>query len=255
VTRNVDSEAAKALTDLGAEMVVGDFTNPQSLEAAAVGADTIFAMTTPFEGGIEAETAQGITLVDAAVAAGVGHYIFTSVASADKDTGIPHFDSKYEVEKHLAKTSLSWTVIAPVYFMENLFLPQVLDGLRQGTYAAPLPADLPLQQVAVDDIGMFGAHIVENSDAFAGHRLDIAGDELTSARSAEILGKVLEKPVAHFEVPMDQIRAFSEDFAIMYEWFISTGYTVDIEGLRSKYPDVGWHRFGEWASKAVPAAI
>jgi uncharacterized protein YbjT (DUF2867 family) len=54
-------------------------------------------MTTPFEGGMQAETRQGISAADAAKAAGV-HLVFTSVGSANRQTGIPHFDSKYEVE-------------------------------------------------------------------------------------------------------------------------------------------------------------
>ena len=255
MTRNVDSDKAKSLAGEGAEMVAGDFTDPQTLVAAATGVDAMFAMSTPFEGGMEAEVRQGNALVDAAVAAGVDHFVFTSVASADKDTEIPHFDSKYEVEKHLATTGLTWSVIAPVYFMENLFIPQVLDGVRAGKYAVPLPADVRLQQVALADIGAFGAHVVENRDVFAGQRVDIASDELTSAQSAEELTRVLGRPIVHFEVPMNQLRAFSEDFALMYEWFISTGYTADIEGLRTKYPDVGWHRFAEWADKVVAGAV
>jgi len=253
MTRNVASEASRALTALGAEMVTGDFADPVSLVAAATGVDTVFAMSTPFEAGMEAEVAQGNALVDAAVAAGVDHFVYTSVASADENTGIPHFDSKYEVEKHLTASGLTWTVIAPVYFMENLFMPQTMEGLGNGVYASPLPADLKLQQVAVADIGAFGAHVVGNRDDFAGRRVEIATDELTSAQSAEVLSRILDRPIATFEVPMDQIRAFSEDFALMFEWFIDTGYSVDIEGLASDYPDVGWHRFADWAEEAVPA--
>ena len=54
---------------------------------------------------------------------------------------------------------------------------------------------------------------------------------------------------------MEQIRAFSEDFALMYEWFIETGYSVDIGGLRTAYPEVGWHRFADWAAAVVPPAL
>src|SRR5262249_42796265 len=58
-------------------------------------------MSTPYEQGAEKEIAQGITITDAAKAAGVAHLIYSSVASANRATGIPHFDSKYEVEKRL----------------------------------------------------------------------------------------------------------------------------------------------------------
>ena len=255
MTRNVESDAARAVAALGADLVAGDFRDSNSLAAAVAGVDTVFAMGTPFEAGEDAEIAQGIALVDAAVAAEIDHFVYSSVASADKSTGIPHFDSKWEVEKHLASTELDWSVSAPVYFMENLFFGENLDALRNGSYPISLPADLALQQVAVADIGAFGATVVDRKEDFVGRRVDIAGDELTSAESAAALSQLLDRPVEHFEVPMEQIRAYSEDLALMYEWFIETGYAVDIDGLRTSYPEVGWHRFADWAADMVPPAL
>ncbi len=233
LTRNVESDAAQAVAALRVDLVAGDFGDAASLAAAVAGVDTVFAMGTPFEAGEAAEVAQGVAIVDAAVGADIDHFVYTSVASADKNTGIPHFDSKFEVETHLASTELDWSVIAPVYFMENLFFGENLGALQNGSYPTPLPSDLSLQQVAVADIGAFGALVVDRKDDFVGRRQDIASDELTSTGTAVLLGQLLERPVEHFEVPMEQIRAFSEDFAIMYEWFIDTGYSVDIDGLRA----------------------
>ena len=254
ITRNIESDAAKELTSLGAEMVRAEFTDPDSLGAALVDVDAVFAMTTPFEAGIDAETAQGVALVDAAVAAGVGHFVYSSVASANKATGVPHFDSKYRVEEHLVATDLRGSVIAPVYFMGNLFFPDTLNGLKEGTYTIALPSDLPLQQIATEDIGAFAAHVLANPEEFSGKRIDIAGDELSSEKSAEVLAEIVGKPLSVVEVPIEAIRSFSEDFALMYEWFASTGYSADVEGLRSSYPEVGWTRFEEWAAR-VPAAL
>jgi uncharacterized protein YbjT (DUF2867 family) len=254
ITRNIESDAAKELTSLGAEMVRAEFTDPDSLGAALVDVDAVFAMTTPFEAGIDAETAQGVALVDAAVAAGVGHFVYSSVASANKATGVPHFDSKYRVEEHLVATDLRGSVIAPVYFMGNLFFPDTLNGLKEGTYTIALPSDLPLQQIATEDIGAFAAHVLANPEEFSGKRIDIAGDELSSEKSAEVLADIVGKPLSVVEVPIEAIRSFSEDFALMYEWFASTGYSADVEGLRSSYPEVGWTRFEEWAAR-VPAAL
>ena len=255
MTRNVESEAARPVATLGVDLVAGDFRDPDSLAAAVAGVDTVFAMGTPFEAGEEAEVIQGVAIVDAAAGADIDHFVYTSVASADKSTGIPHFNSKWDVEKHLAATGLDWSVIAPVYFMENLFFGENLDAIKNGSYPTPLPSDLSLQQVAVADIGAFGALVVDRKDDFVGHRVEIASDELTSAASAVVLSQLLDRPVEHFEVPMEQIRAFSEDFAVMYEWFIETGYSVDIDGLRTAYPVVGWHRFADWAAVVVPPAL
>ena len=254
ITRNTESDAARELAALGAEMVRAEFTDAESLAAALDGVDAVFAMTTPFEAGVEAETAQGVALVDAAAVAGVDHFVYSSVASADKATGVPHFDSKYRVETHLAASGLRWSVIAPVYFMSNLFFPDVLIGLKNGTYAIPLPDDLPLQQIATEDIGGFAAHVLANPEEFSGRRIDIAGDELSSRESAYVLSDVLGRSVSVFEAPIDGIRSFSEDLALMYEWFVSTGYVADVSGLRASYPEVAWTRFSEWAAR-VPAAL
>ena len=211
-------------------------------------------MTTPFEAGVEVETAQGVALINAAAASDVDHFVYSSVASADKATGVPHFDSKYRVEEHLASSGLRWTVIAPVYFMDNLFFPDTLNGLREGQYAIALPADLPLQQIAVEDIGAFAAHVLADPDRFDGKRVDIAGDELSSRESADVLANALGRPVSVVEVPIDAIRGFSEDLALMYEWFVSDGYSVDIDGLRSAHPEVGWTRFADWTAR-VPDLV
>src|SRR5713226_6618622 len=88
-------------------------------------------MTTP-AGGTDAEIRQGIAAADAAKAAGV-HLVFTSVGSANRQTGIPHFDSKYEVEKHIAKVGVRATILAPVAFMENLYFIREQSSSLKGS--------------------------------------------------------------------------------------------------------------------------
>lgn len=255
LTRDVNSKGAKALQQAGAELVAGDFADPDSLVRAAKGVDAVFAMSTPFEAGEHAETQQGIAIVDAAVRAGVDHLVYNSVASADRETGIPHFDSKFAVEQHLRGTKLHWTIVAPVAFMENVLYPQSLDGLRKGVYAVALPENRKLQQVAVQDIGAFSAHVLAHRDAFVGKRIDIAGDELTPGETAKAIGDALGREMKFFELPIAQIRSFSEDMALMYEWFDRVGYSADIAGLRAQYPDVGWTRYGDWARHVLPGVL
>jgi uncharacterized protein YbjT (DUF2867 family) len=247
LTRNSASPAANRLREQGVEIAVGDFTDHDSLVRAARGVDAVYAMSTPFEQGVEKETAQGITITDAAKAAGVAHLIFSSVASADRATGIPHFDSKYEVEKHIQASGVPYTIVAPVFFMENLLQPWMLPGLRQAKLAMALPASRSLQQIAVADIGAFVVAAIERGDTIFGRRFDIAGDELTGEEAAAILSKVTGHEVHYEELPPDVLRAQSEDMALMFEWFDSTGYAADIESLRRDFPGVKWHTFEEWA--------
>ena len=246
MTRNADSSAAEKLRLRGVEVVAGDFTDQDSLVRAASGVDTIFTMTTPFEKGVAAETAQGIAITNAAKAAEIGHLVYSSVANADKATGIPHFDSKYEVEKHIAASGVPYTIIAPVYFMENLTAPWSVPGLRQGNLALALPADRPLQQIAVQDIGAFTAAIIARRETVFGHRFDIAGDEVSGAESAAIFSKATGRNLQYASFPPDALRAQSEDMALMFKWLNDSGYSADIPGLRRDFPEVSWHDFATW---------
>jgi uncharacterized protein YbjT (DUF2867 family) len=246
LTRNVGSPAAEKLRQRGVDVVAGDFSDHDSLVRAASGVDTIFTMTTPFEKGVEAETAQGIAITNAAKEAGVGHFIYSSVANADKATGIPHFDSKYEVEKHIASTGLPYTIIAPVYFMENLTTPWSVPGLRQGKLALALPANRPLQQIAVKDIGAFAAAIVKRRESVFGQRFDIAGDELSGEESAAYLSNATGRNIQYESFPPDALRAQSEDMTLMFEWLNDTGYSADIARLRWDFPEVSWLDFATW---------
>jgi uncharacterized protein YbjT (DUF2867 family) len=249
MTRNVASPVSKQLRKQGVEVVAGDFTDQDSLVRAASGVDTIFTMTTPFEEGVARETAQGITITEAAKAAGVGHLVYSSVASADRATGIPHFESKYEVEKHIVSSGVPNTIIAPVYFMDNLVQPWTLPTLRQGKLALAMPATRPLQQISVADIGAFAAAVIERREAVFGHRFDIAGDELSGDDSVVILSKVTSRKFVYEGFPPEALRAQSEDLALMFEWFDRTGYVVDVTGLRRDFPEVKWHDFEAWARK------
>lgn len=247
LTRNVDSPKAQALTAKGVAVVAGDFTNHESLVEAATGVDAIYAMTTPFEQGMEAETAQGLAMIKAAKEAGVGHLVYSSVASADRNTGIPHFDSKYEVEKVLVDSGIPYSISAPVYFMDNLLAPWTLPSLKEGALSAPMPGDRLLQQIAVDDIGQFAVALIERRERVFGERFDIAGDDLTNNDLTEILSRILDREIKYQGFPAQVMKEQNEDMGIMYEWFDKTGYAADISALKQNFPEVGWQTFESWA--------
>jgi uncharacterized protein YbjT (DUF2867 family) len=243
LTRKADSPAASELRGRGADLTVGDFDDRASLERAMRGVDAVYLMATPFGAGIDAEVRQGKAAADVAADSGVRHLVYSSVSDADRQTGIPHFDSKYAIERHIQRLGIPYTIIAPAYFMENLDL----RGVGAGRLALPLPASRPLQQTAVADIAGFAALVLESREPFLGKRLDIASDELTGRAMAEILSRVTGHTVEFLEVPVETVRARSEDLALMFEWFDRVGYSADIPALRREYPDVGWHSFEAWA--------
>jgi uncharacterized protein YbjT (DUF2867 family) len=244
VTRDPNSSQAKSLANAGATLVAASLEDTAAITKALEGATSLFAMTTP-SGGTDAETRQGVAAADAAKAAGV-HLVFTSVGSANRQTGIPHFDSKYEVEKHIAKVGVRATILAPVYFMENLYFAK--GQLAKGIYAAALPPTRTLAQVAVADIGAVAVRVLEDAGRFTGKRFDLASDELTGNDVVAILSRVTGRPFAYYQVPLDVIRQrMGEDGARMYEWLDRVGYTVDRAALHREFPDVAFHDFESWA--------
>ncbi len=245
LTRKPDSDAARRLAATGADIVAGDLADTASLAKAASGVETMFLMGSP--AGAEQETRQGILAADVAKAAGVGHLIYSSVADANKKTGIPHFESKYRVESHLAGLGIPTTISAPVAFMENAVSPFSLGALRQGTHAFAMPPKRVLQLVALADIGAFVTVLVERREQVFGQRFDFAGDELSGEEQAKILSQAIGRPISYQEIPIAAIRQQSEDIALMSEWFDRIGYDVDIAALQKNFPEVRWHSFADWA--------
>ncbi|WP_457152582.1 NmrA/HSCARG family protein [Mesorhizobium sp. P5_C1] len=247
LTRKPDSEAARQLALSGAEIVAGDLADAASVVRAAKDVETMFLMGNSYEAGMQEETRQGIIAADAAKAAGVGHLIYSSVADADKKTGIPHFESKYLVEKHVVGLGIPYTISAPVAFMENVVAPWSIGALSQGTYAFAMPPERVLQLVALADIGGFVAALAERREQVFGKRFDFAGDELSGEKQARILSEAIGRPIRYQEIPLAVARQQSEDAALMFEWFDRVGYDVDITALRKDFPEVRWHSFADWA--------
>ena len=247
LTRKPESPAAQALAQRGVAIVQGDFDDRGTLENAAHGVDTVFAMSTPFGTNAATEAREGINVVRAASAVGVKHLVYSSVAGADRATGIPHFDSKFEVEKEIRRSGVAFTIVAPVFFMENFLAEWMAPGIAKGSLALALPATRRLQMIAVADIAQFIALVIERRDKFLGERIDIASDELTGVRAAATITEVSGRHVEYVALSLDTIRQYSDDQARMLEWFDRVGYDADILGLRSQYPEVAWHRFSDWA--------
>src|SRR6202035_4528399 len=242
LTRKPDSDAARQLMSAGADLVTGDLGDAASVLRAAGGIDTMFLMGNSNEAGTEEETRQGIIAAEAAKAAGVGHLIYSSVADANNKTGIPHFDSKYLVEKHVAGLGIPYTISAPVAFMENIVAPWSIGALRQGTQAFAMPPKRVLQLVALADIGAFVAALVERREQVFGKRFDFAGDELSGEEQAKIISHAIGSPINYQEIQCAAARQQSEDAAIRVEWFESVGYDAELAALRRDSSEVRWQR-------------
>ena len=237
LTRDSQKPEAQTLADHGAEVVQGDMEDRSDMERVLEGVYGIFSVQNFWETGYDREVQQGKTVADAAKEAGVQHCVYSSVGSAHRETGIPHFDSKWEVEEHLRELDLPYTVLRPVFFMQNWEMMR--EPILGGTLPQPLDPDKPFQHVAVEDIGAFATIAFEHPDEWIGREVDIAGDEQTMPEIAETFGRVIGRDVDYYQVPWDQFEEqMGEEYAVMYRWFNDVGYEADTDVLRREYPEL-----------------
>ncbi|MFE1906713.1 NmrA/HSCARG family protein [Streptomyces gardneri] len=260
VTRDPDGTQALALAQAGAEVVRARMEDVDSLTAAAQGAWGLFSVQ-PTVGSpgtapdftAEDEVRWGVDVAEAAHAAGIGHLVFTSVAEADRhlEERLPvNLVSKWRIEQHIAALGLPATILRPVSFMENFTGGY---ALRNGTLSTGLAPEIPQQIMAVDDVGAVAALAFSRPEEWIGREVSLAGDELTPVRIAAAIGKALGIPLPYVQVPIEAIRALSEDFAYANEWLNTHGYRADIPATRRIHP--GTMDFDTWLERTGASQI
>jgi uncharacterized protein YbjT (DUF2867 family) len=245
LTRKPESDKARALSSTGVEVMQGDLNDAESLRTALAGAWGVFAVQNTWEAGVEGEEEQGKRIAHLAREAGVQHYVYTSVGSAHRHTGIPHFENKHRVEDTVRGLGFPSTVILrPVFFMENMVSPWFLNG---DNIAAAMDPATRLQMIAVDDIGLFGALAFTAAERLNGREIDLAGDAVTMPEATAVLSRALGRQLSFVRIPIEAVRQNSEDFALMLEWFDRVGYNADIKALEKEF-GVQLKTFEQWAS-------
>jgi uncharacterized protein YbjT (DUF2867 family) len=260
LTRDPNKPAAQALAQAGAEVVQGDNEDRASLDAALKGVYGVFAVQN-FWGpdvGVAGEKRQGKLIADAAKAANVQHFVYTSVGGAERNSGIPHFESKWQIEQHIRSLGLPATILRPVAFMDNYNWSR--GAILNGTFLSMgLHPDTIWQIIAVDDIGAFAALAFEQPEEYIGKAIEIAGDALTEPQVAATLSKVIGRPVQVASMPVDPSQPPDPEMAKMVQWANDAGYQADIPALRKLYPPLKrletWLRQTGWENaQPVPEA-
>src|SRR5438132_6082961 len=229
-----------ALAAAGVEGVQGDLTQRASLTPLVRNVDGFFVVTTPFGPDFsvhpEWEVQQGTTASDAAKAASVGHVVLSSVASADRNTGIPHFESKAKVEQYMRASRVPHTIVRPVAFMDNYASPWMTSSLQRGVMEVPLPPTTRQQLVAVKDIGEFVARAFDDPKAAIGKTVELAGDELACGELPAALSKKLGHQIRYVEQPEEEARKkMGDDGFRLFRFFKTVGYHVDIPALEAAW--------------------
>jgi uncharacterized protein YbjT (DUF2867 family) len=183
-------------------------------------------------------------VVDAAVAAGVGHLVYSSGDGAAADSPLPLFRVKFAIEEQIRASGLEQTILAPVHFMENLFNPWNVPGLRAGRLPSPIPVGQPLQQAAVAHVLALAALAVDRPDELAGERVPVASDELSAEQAAARVSAAIGRELEAAQLPAEELPP---PLQALFGWLERVGHRVDIEALHARYPQVGWHDYGAWA--------
>ncbi|WBB63595.1 NmrA/HSCARG family protein [Streptomyces sp. WMMC500] len=227
LVRDPDKPEARELADRGAELVRGDMDDAASLRRAMAGVHGVFSVQAlAYEPEtLAAEVRQGKAVADAAKEAGIRHFVYSSVGGAERETGIDHFESKAEIERHILALQLPATVLRPVFFMNNLL--HYADAAGERLMELPVKPDKPMQMIASDDIGFFAAAAFDDPEHYVGRQIELAGDEITFPEVAEVYERVTGVATRFTALPIEER---------MFEWFAEDGYQADIHALRQVHP-------------------
>ncbi|MGE5458538.1 MAG: NmrA/HSCARG family protein, partial [Methanococcaceae archaeon] len=248
LTRNANSDAARNLKANRAEIVEGNLEDQATIEKYLKDVKGVFSVQNFWEHGYQGEVNQGKTLVDAAKKAKIEYFVYSSVGSAPRNTGLAHFESKFEIENYLKQSGLNYTIFRPVFFMDNFL--SMRDQILNGRLVNAMEPNKPLQMIAVDDIGKFVAQAFTHPDIFHSKAIDIAGDSKTFPEIATIFSENLGEQVKYEKLDINEYKNIAGDeYAKMTDWFNRVGYDVDIKSLRENY-DVDLTSFKDWVKKA-----
>jgi uncharacterized protein YbjT (DUF2867 family) len=248
LVRTAESQSARRLSEQGIMLAIGDLDESVTLQAAMHDAYGVFAVLPLDQFGSQREIRRGRLMAEAAKAARVQHFIYSSVAGADRSEGVADLSAKYAIEQHIRAHSLPASVVRPAALMENLLTfehPRLVDGVA--LFRLAIHPEIRRQMIAVEDIGMIVADLFARPDQSIGQTLAIAGDELTGLQMADIYARVTGQPARYEEQPIEEVRVFSADAAAIYAWQNEHSFGVDIAHLRTVYPKLS--TFEAWLAQ------
>ncbi|MBZ5564419.1 MAG: NmrA/HSCARG family protein [Acidobacteriia bacterium] len=239
LTRDVSSEKAKALANLGVEVVAANVDDEASLQRAFQGAYGAFCVTFYWEHfSPEKELAQATAMAKAAKQAGLQHVIWSTLEDTRQwvplsdnrmptlmgKYKVPHFDAKGEADHVFTGLDLPVTILLTSFYWDNL----IYFGMGpkkgpDGKLAITMPMDdKKLPGIAAEDIGKCASGIFKRGQEFIGKKVGIAGEHLTGAEMAAALSKALGQEVRYNAVSPEVFRGFgfpgADDLGNMFQF-------------------------------------
>ncbi len=239
LTRDVNSEKAKELAKLGAEVVAANVDDEASLQKAFQGAYGAFCVTFYWEHfSPERELAQATAMAKAAKQAGLQHVIWSTLEDTREwvplsdnrmptlmgKYKVPHFDAKGEADHVFTGLGLPVTILLTSFYWDNfIYFGMGPKKGPDGKLAITMPMDdKKLPGIAAEDIGKCAYGIFKRGKEFIGKKVGIAGEHLTGAEMATALSKALGQEVRYNAVPPEIYRGFgfpgAEDLGNMFQF-------------------------------------
>jgi uncharacterized protein YbjT (DUF2867 family) len=249
LSRKPEAPAARALVALGVQVLRGDMTDRASLREAMKGVHGVYSVQA--NAGVDGEIRQGKLVADVAAECGVTHFVYSSVGGAERSSGVPHFESKWQIEEHIRNLGLATTILRPVTFMDNLAKGPMRAGMLS-MMKTFVPDIRPLQLIAVRDTGGFAALAFDRPQEFVGQAIELAGDALTRQQIIMALKSAGLSPAISVRLPTVLTRRMPEDLRLMFNWFAEHGYQADIPKLRARRPEL--LTFAAWSKSRAEQA-
>ena len=269
VTRNPDSDKAKALAALGAEVVQGDVSDPASLTRAFQGAHGAYCVTFFWDHfSPERETGEARQMALAAKAAGVAHVVWStledvrtfvplsnpSIPTLNGKYKVPHFDGKGEADAFFREAGVPTTFYYASFYWDNfIYFGAGPKPGPDGQLQLVLPmGNGKLAGVAAEDIGRTAYGIFKRGKELTGKKVGVAGEILTGAEIAEKMSRALKRPVRYQPVPFETYRKFgfpgAEDLGNMFQFYHD--FENEVNGLRdpafARHLNPALQTFDQW---------
>jgi uncharacterized protein YbjT (DUF2867 family) len=229
LTRNPNSPKAKVLKKLGAITVKGNLNEPDSIRPAFEDLYGVFSVQNPWITGLKKEVEHGIRVAEMAAKAGVQFLVYASAGTGESDTGVPHFNSKLEVEEFIRSVGIHYTILRPNSFMELMFDRDFFPSLVAWSVKEKIIGfDRSVLWISTDDVGAIAAKIFANPTLYLGKDLMLASDKKSMNECRKTYKSVFGKKPFQIPAPVWLFKLMQNDLYRMFQWMKTWEETEDI---------------------------
>lgn len=255
LSRNTGTAGAKELKELGIQVLEGNLDDISSYRSYLENIDTVFFVQA-MEQGYDNEVKQGKMFIQAVVEQGIKHLVYSSVLGADLNTGVPHFDSKNELEKFIKQNGITYTILRPASFNENFLNPEITKRILKGKLVMPLHKNVIQQFVSTNDIGKITTQVINNPDTYKNKTISIATDEKQMHEVADIFSQVLNKKITYNKLPGIITRlVMGKNLYKMFTYMNKNNFKAveDIDALKKEFSGLG--NLNQWIATTFKNSI